>query len=253
MNAALTRLRRIHARAVVGRVENLAIAAGERLLPPSSWCPCCGWRGLFFRTFVVVEYLRHNAICPGCGALERHRALSRFYPRFFGSLDHRPRRLIHFAPEVCLRPVLETLVDRYETSAYGESYPADHRLDLTRLELPNESCDVFVLNHVLDSMGDDRAAVREMFRSLRPGGIVLAVVTLEFGVPSRDFPPRKTGHSHTFGTVDLAQRFAPFDVQVADAVEGFTPAERGRAGLPRQVPVVVMRKPRGPRKSNGSA
>jgi SAM-dependent methyltransferase len=243
MNAALSRLRRLHTRAVVGRVENLAIAAGERLLPPSSWCPCCGWTGLYFRTFVVVEYLRHNAICPGCGALERHRALSRFYPRFFAGLDRRPSRLIHFAPEECLGPILRPLVDRYETSAYGEAYQADYRLDLTRLDLSDASCDIFVLNHVLDSMSDDRTAIREMFRALGPGGIVLAVVTLEFGVPSRDFPPRKTGHRHTFGTADLAQRFSPFQVHVADAVEGFTSAERRRAGLPQRVPVVVMEKP----------
>lgn len=243
----------MNARAVVGRVENLAIAAGERLLPPSSWCPCCGWTGLYFRTFVVVEYLRHNAICPRCGALERHRALSRFYPRFFGALDYRPARLIHFAPEECLGPILKALVDRYETSAYGEAYAADHRFDLTRLNLPDASCDVFVLNHVLDSMSDDRTAVREMFRALRPGGIVLAIVTLEFGVPSRDFPPRKTGHSHTFGTADLAQRFAPFEVQVADATEAFTPVERRLAGLPPRVPVVIMRKPRAARRPNGSA
>jgi SAM-dependent methyltransferase len=227
----------------VGRFENLAIAAGERLLPPSSWCPCCGWTGLYFRTFVVVEYLRRNAICPGCGALERHRALSRFYPRFFAGVDRRPARLIHFAPEECLTPILTRLVEQYETSAYGEAYPADHRLDLTRLELADSSCDVFVLNHVLDSMADDRAAIREMFRALRPGGLVLAVLTLEFGVPSRDFPPRKTGHAHTFGTIDLAERCAPFAVCVADAVDGFTPEERRRAGLPRNVPVVVMRKP----------
>jgi methyltransferase family protein len=237
---------------VVGCVENLAIAAGERLLPPSRWCPCCGWTGLYFRTFVVVEYLRHNAVCPRCGALERHRALSRFYPGFFGGLDRRPRRLIHFAPEECLSPILGRLVDRYETSAHGETYAADHRFDLTRVDLPDSSCDAVVLNHVLDCLEDERTAVRELFRVLRPGGVVLAVVTLESGVMTIDFPARGNAQCHTFGMADLPQRFAPFAVTVANAVEGFTPAERRRAGLPDQVPVVVMHKTDGNASRSGA-
>jgi ubiquinone/menaquinone biosynthesis C-methylase UbiE len=56
------------------------------------------------------------------------------------------------------------------------------QLDLTRLTLPDESWDVVICYHVFEHIPDDRAAMREMYRVLKPGG--WAVVQ----VPVRDVP-----------------------------------------------------------------
>ncbi len=45
------------------------------------------------------------------------------------------------------------------------------QLDLTRCPLPDRSVDAVVALNVLEHIEDDRAAVREIFRVLRPGGV----------------------------------------------------------------------------------
>jgi SAM-dependent methyltransferase len=229
---------------VLCRGRNLAIAAAERLLPSTRRrCPCCGWTGLQFRSFAVAEYMRHDVVCPGCGSFERHRALASFYRRFFAGARPRPGRLMHFAPEPCLADTLESLCDRYETSAYGETTSADYRLDLTRIALPDSTLDAVVLNHVLDCMPDDRTAVGEIFRVVRPGGVVLAVVTFEQQAATREIPVSSNSCHRVYGAMDLADRFAPFRVGLADAAAGLEPAARSLHGIPASVPVIVMDKP----------
>jgi hypothetical protein len=225
------------------RVHNLAIGAAERLHRFNlRSCPCCGWTGLAFRSYVRGDVLHSGVFCPQCGSFERHRALASFYPAFFASTGVRPSRLIHCAPERCLAPILTSLCDRYETSAFGEAYAADHRLDLTAVALPPESCDAFVLNHVLDCMVGDAVAVSEMYRVLRPGGIVLAVVTVGQGV-TREVPVQSNSLRRIYGTADMSDRFAPFGVTIVEAAGDVAPDARRLSGLPRVLPVLVLRKP----------
>lgn len=226
--------------AAVARAENLAIAASERLWSPGRRsCSCCGWQGLSFRTLAIAGYIRHGAICPRCGSFERQRALAGFYPAYFARIGKRPQRLIHCAPEPCLRHLLSRLCERYETNGYGESYAADHRFDLRRITLPDASCDALVMNHVLDCMDDDQVAAGEMYRVLRPGGVVLATVTFN---PDIETTPdrRDNGLRRVYGGLDVARRFAPFDVEALDAAESVSDA--ARSGVPATVPVLALRK-----------
>lgn len=189
-----------------------------------------------------MEYLRRDAVCPRCGAFERHRALASFYPRFFASRRLRARRLIHVAAEPCLAPTLRQVCDAYETSAFGDPVAADHRLDLTAIALPDASCDVLVMNHVLDCMPRDRDAVREMFRVLRPHGVVLAVVTYQPAGATRELPITSNMRHRVYGPDDLQDRFAPFDLAVENAAEDLADDARAAAAIPAVVPVLVLDK-----------
>lgn len=111
------------------------------------------------------------------------------------------------------------------------------------MSLADQSCDAMVLNHVLDCMPDDRSAVREMFRILRPGGVALAVVAFESGTTSREIPAASNKLYRVYGSEDAAVRFAPFRVDLADAAAGLSAETRRLQGIPATVPVVVMRKP----------
>lgn len=238
---------RVSPRSIACHVENLALSLADRTWSSQARrCPCCGWTGLRFRSFAVVEYLRHDARCPRCGAFERHRALASFYPACFAALPQRPARLIHFAAEPCLEPTLSSLCDRYETSAFGDAAAADLHLDLTAMTLEDQSCDALVMNHVLDCIPDDRPAIPEMHRVLRPGGVVLAVVTHEQGVPTREMPVASNSRYRIYGSEDLAERFAPFAVSVADAASGLTPAVRRSTGVQLAVPVIMLTRQKGP-------
>jgi len=229
-------------RLLLCRAQNLAIAGVERLANlRTHYCPCCGWSGLYFRSFAVMEYVRNNVICPGCGSFERHRALAFFYPKFFSTLPRRPERILHFAPEPALRPCIEPLCDSYERSAIA-GVAVEHHLDLTNLDLPANSYDVILLNHVLDCMPDDLTAIGEMYRVLRPFGVVVAVASYEPGSFTREFPPASNTRYRVYGSKDLAQHFAPFSATVLNVAADLPTEDRQRFGIPQIVWALILRK-----------
>lgn len=205
-------------------------------------CPCCDWTGLSFRSFAVAEYVRHGALCPRCGSFERHRALAYFYSRFIPELGKRPSRIIHFAAEDCLESAIRPYCDSYDKSFYGDQRPSALRLDLTDLALPDESCDLLLLNHVLDCMRDDLTAVMEMYRVLRRGGAALATVTFREGSETRELLVASNGLHRMYGSEDVRERFRPFEVSVVNAAEGLDAMRRRKEGIPASIPLLVLRK-----------
>jgi hypothetical protein len=229
-------------RLLLCRAQNLAIAGVERIVRVRThYCPCCGWSGFYFRSFAVAEYIRTNAICPRCGSFERHRALALFYPKFFSTLPRRPERILHFAPEPALRSFIEPLCESYERSAIAGD-DVEYHLDLTNLDLPTGSCDVILLNHVLDCMPDDLAATREMWRVLRQSGVVVAVASYEPGSVTRELPPASNTRFRIYGSEDIVQRFAPFSVSVLNVATDLPPEQREKSGIPKTVWVLILRK-----------
>lgn len=214
------------------RAHNLALRIAEFVYPftKARQCPICSWKGLRFRTVAHIEYQRRDAICPRCGSFERHRALAQFYAQYFQQFGGRFQRTIHFAAEECLRDILTPWSNEYLTSNLDPGL-ADIQLDLTRLALPDCSCDVLLLNHVLDCMPNDLAATKEMFRVLRPGGVVLAVIEYNPGIATVD-RPASNGQFRCYGGRDISSRFAPFNIEVRNlAQEETDPAFRRICGM----------------------
>jgi hypothetical protein len=235
------------------RLENALLSGAERLIgrvgvrSNRRRCPCCGWTGLAFRSFAVIEYRRCGVRCPDCGSFERHRALFFFYPRFLASLPRLPERLIHFAPEPCLQPLVASLCQHYQSSTFGEDRPGAPSLDLTRLQLPDESVDVLLMNHVLDCVPTFQSVPSEMHRVLRPGGLVLAIVSLQEGTETRELvAPASNQCCRVFGRQDLGRCMAPFAVGIVDIAASVDAGLRERSGLEASEPVVVLEKA-GPR------
>lgn len=134
-------------------------------------CPVCGAR---YRRFMPYGYVhsRSNALCPNCLSLERHRLLWLYLSRETELLQKLPRTL-HIAPEVCilrhLKPRFADCPERYLTADL-ESPLADLHFDVQRIPLADGSVDAVLCNHLLEHVADDRQALRELHRVLRPGG-----------------------------------------------------------------------------------
>jgi SAM-dependent methyltransferase len=90
------------------------------------------------------------------------------FPRMAGA------RVLHFAPE----PHLLKRISALGPAEYvkGDLYPGSpdiQKMDILALPFADDSLDFILANHVLEHVHDDRRALDEIFRVLRPGGMAI--------------------------------------------------------------------------------
>jgi SAM-dependent methyltransferase len=210
-------------------------------------CPCCGRQ---FRAF-APDWNRPGAICPGCGAHERHRSLC-LYLKERTEIGKRPLSLLHFAPEYALSENLERAPGLRYVTADIDPDVADLELDITQMELEDRSFDAIICSHVLEHVEDDRSAMRELHRVLRPGGWALVLVPLDlnrkttYEDPAITTPEQRRDaywqedHVRLYA-LDIADRLAEagFEVTTEYFADGLPPGAAERFGLIR--PDVIFR------------
>jgi SAM-dependent methyltransferase len=143
-------------------------------------CPVCGGK---YSKFMPYGYnkSRDNVLCPGCLSLERHRLLWLY-------LKHRTHfftdalKVLHVAPEQCFYKRFRKLRNLQYITADLLSPLADIKLDVQEMPFDNDTFDVIICNHVLEHVPDDRKALREIFRILRPGGYAILQVPTSYGM-----------------------------------------------------------------------
>lgn len=148
-------------------------------------CPVCGWRGFRFEPFGNRALWREDALCPACGSLERHRAA------FLLLKDRIPRgqSVLHVAAEDLMIPwIIARSTEYLNIDLYK---PAMRRMDLTRLDLPDQSRTLVWCSHVLEHIPDDAKALSEIYRVLKPGGLM--VLQVPIGGPTTYEDPAVTG------------------------------------------------------------
>ena len=132
-------------------------------------CPVCGHRAVQFLSHGMnpTRPNRPNARCQQCGSLERHRLLWSIMDR--QNLRVSGARLLHFAPEKCLRPRLAREAALYVSLDLG---PKDVHVrgDITALPFPDDAFDVVLCSHVLEHVPDDATAMRELRRVISDSG-----------------------------------------------------------------------------------
>lgn len=141
--------------------------------PKRHACNICGWRGRHF-----LSYLHRHVLCPQCGSQIRHRliaaALAPGGPA--ASLRLRGASVLHLSPEYCLSLIVRPLATRYVRADYSTP-DGDIRLDMTDMSsVDSASFDVVIACDVLEHVSDDRAALHEVHRVLRPAGTAILSV-----------------------------------------------------------------------------
>lgn len=109
--------------------------------------------------------------CPRCGAhdRERHVLLYMRASGLFAGLGD--RAVLHFAPEVRLsRLIRSARPARYVACDLFPTSEDIMRVDMLDMPFEDESFDLVMANHVLEHVGDDRRAISEIRRVLKPGG-----------------------------------------------------------------------------------
>jgi SAM-dependent methyltransferase len=135
-----------------------------------AYCPCCGVSQVNFRDCVMSDRQ-----CWVCGSLERHRLVALW-------LEREPQLLragmstLHVAPEPAIARRLRRVRGVQYVSGDLTAEFGPERIDVTDLRYASESFDAVICNHVLEHVPDDRRAIGELRRVLKPGGWALLLV-----------------------------------------------------------------------------
>ncbi|HUA55221.1 MAG TPA: methyltransferase domain-containing protein [Candidatus Sulfotelmatobacter sp.] len=209
-------------------------------------CPMCGHHGMFVS---VGRPARWDVRCPNCGGRERHR-LTHLWATAGGSDTFAGKRILHFAPEKAVRRQMRGN-PLYETADLHQR-GTTHKVDITRVDLPDARYDVVIAHHVLEHIDDDRAAIAELFRLLKPGGTAVLSVPINptrhatYENPAIATPELRVLH---FGGDDHKRYYGlDFADRLADAgfaVETFRmpPEDEVRYGLLRDEWIYIATKP----------
>lgn len=245
-------------RPVLQRLAGVCVPlAGLLYTGRSRLCPVCSHR---WRKFMPYGYVtpREDALCPHCLSLERHRLLWLWLNGCTDLSDTRPR-LLHIAPEVCLMRHLRKIYTgdsaRDYVTADLESPLADVKMDVQDIPFGDGSFDVIFCNHILEHVQDDRLAMRQMLRVMRPGGwgVMLSPVNPALEKTFEDDtitdPAERTrifgqyDHRRNYGR-DYADRLrqAGFIVEEIDYAATLTPRQRTLYGVRSEI-LYIVRKP----------
>lgn len=215
-------------------------------------CPCCG--GTYSR-FLDVGKPSRAAACPGCDSRERQRLLY-LYLRDRTNLFSAKLRVLHVAPEDCLQPTISRLRNVDYVSADMSSSAAMVRMDITDIQFPDDSFDVILCSHVLEHVGDDLKAMRELRRILKPGGWAILQVPVDPARPRTFEDPGITDpaererlfgqwdHVRMYG-LDYPQRLADagFEVEVVPYPIELGPEAIRSCGLDGRESIYFCRNP----------
>ena len=147
-------------------------------------------------------------------------------------------RLLHFAPEKCLRPVLSALPNLDYVTADLRPGRAMVVADVTAIPFADGAFDAVLCSHVLEHVPDDRRAMREIYRVLTPGGWAVVLVPLEPGRAQTYEDPTITSpedRARSFGSPNHVRVYGrDYKDRLADA--GFTvEVDRYAERLPPEV------------------
>ena len=135
-------------------------------------CSICGFNGLF-----DLNGYSKNEECPSCLSISRDRIMGLFLKSsFFQSIKQDSLITLHFAPEECLSELVENLSNKYIKADLLDSN-LDLKLNIEEIDLPDNSFNLIIANHVLEHV-DDYKASNELSRILMNGGLLLLSVPI---------------------------------------------------------------------------
>ena len=130
--------------------------------------------GKSFSRFLPYGYeeQRENVLSPSTLSLERHRLLWLYLSRETNFFEEH-LKVLHFAPEQAFYKRFRQLANLDYVTTDLNSPLADVQADICALPFGDNSFDFILCNHVLEHIPDDRKAMQELFRILKPGGTAI--------------------------------------------------------------------------------
>ena len=178
-------------------------------------CNICRWKGSEFDSTMInfgwVGEKKPRAVCPNCQGCERHRLLV----EYITSLKERIKigRCLEIGPHPKFKLVQKALDENTEYISIDKNPKrALYKMDVQEMTFDSEEFDLIVCSHVLYAVKNDKKALSEIYRILKPLGIAAIQVihgtidqkggeeTIEFNEPNKGRAYRNYGS-------DIVDRF----------------------------------------------
>lgn len=212
--------------------------------------------GRSYKSFLPYGYekQRPNVLSPGTLSLERHR-LMWLYLQNETDFFSRNLKVLHMAPEQAFYKRFRTLKNLHYITCDLDSPIADVKADIQNLPFEDNSFDVIFCNHVLEHVEDDKKALSELFRVMKPGGWGILQVPIRYQLEKTFEDPTITDrqeriekfgqydHVRVYG-MDYYQKLedAGFEVEKVNLSQKLTDEEIKRFALEKNEILPVVRK-----------
>jgi SAM-dependent methyltransferase len=187
-------------------------------------CPCCGWRLRAFTHGGGSFRVRHLGYCPRCNAKARHRRIWLYLEQRTNLFSDR-LRLLHVSPKYSLSRRFTTMPNlNYVGVDIDDCRNIHAKMDLTAIPIRSDTFDAAICVHVLEEIEQDRKAMRELFRVMKPGGWAMISVPTQLDQKTFEDPTIITpqGRQRAFGETahvrvygyDLIERLEEYGFRV---------------------------------------
>ncbi len=148
------------------------------------YCAVCKGK---YNQWLPLGYDKRLGQCPGCRSNERDRTLWLFLDSNSEYLK-KGSKVLHIAPEHHIyqrlrknKDILYQPADKF-IEGYENTYPKDTMyIDITSMpEIDDNSYDFILCTHVLECLEDDKSAMKELYRIMKPGGAAILQVPIDF-------------------------------------------------------------------------
>lgn len=158
---------------------------------------------------IVSMGKRAHYRCPWCGSTDKERLVWWYLETILAP----GQRVLHVAPEVQTRRRIQAIPGIEYVSGdkfYGNERYHDGRyegaaeIDITDLPYADESFDIIICNHVLEHVEDDRRALSELYRVVKPNGKAILQVPVSYQTKTIEDTSLKTEkeREQSFGQID---------------------------------------------------
>lgn len=125
-----------------------------------------------------------DKICPNCGSLSRDRRLWQLIEKNYLTNGI---NVLDFSPSRSLYRKWKKQNAIYKSTDLSGDFISDNQYDITAIPENDDTFDLIVCYHVLEHVTDDKSAMKELYRILKPTGTLLVQTPFKDGEIYEDF------------------------------------------------------------------
>lgn len=142
-------------------------------------CTVCGHE---VKRFIKIP--DGDLLCPFCGSRSRTRRLY----SYINENDLAYGKVLHFSPSRSVYRLLKKNPSiTYFSTDFEDEFLADYQYDITKIPLEDNFFDLIICYHILEHIEDDKKAMEELHRVLKPNGKCVIQTPFKVGEIYEDF------------------------------------------------------------------